>query len=369
MKIIHCADLHLDSKMNRYLDKETAKNRRYELVSTFSHMVEYAKDENVEAIIIAGDLFDTRTILASTKNAIINEITMAPQIDFYYLLGNHSGGAEFLESMESIPENLKLFSDTWKYYEAKENTGIIIGGIELSSENKNDIYSSLFLDPRNFNIITLHGQLSDYQSKKDGEVISLSELKNKNIDYLALGHIHEYQEGSIPPRGMYCYPGCLEGRGFDECGEHGFVLLDIDEENHEMSTEFVPIAKRRIFEVEVDITGLSTTPQIMERINEETTDAGCAEKDLVKVVLTGSVDVDCEKDADYIAKQLNMNFYFAKVYDHSRIAVDYNDYAYDASLKGEFVRLIQGDPDMDDDTKAEIIRCGIQALNGEEIEV
>ena len=53
-------------------------------------------------------------------------------------------------------------------------------------------------------------------------------LKNKNIDYLALGHIHGYKEAPLDGRGKYCYPGCLEGRGFDECGKKGFVLLNIE---------------------------------------------------------------------------------------------------------------------------------------------
>jgi exonuclease SbcD len=54
-------------------------------------------------------------------------------------------------------------------------------------------------------------------SKDKTEVISLKELKNKAIDYLALGHIHSYKMEQLDSRGVYCYPGCLEGRGFDEC--------------------------------------------------------------------------------------------------------------------------------------------------------
>ena len=62
MKIIHCADLHLDSKMTANLSKEQAKERKMEILRTFSRMVEYAKNNQVSVIIIAGDLFDTRTV-------------------------------------------------------------------------------------------------------------------------------------------------------------------------------------------------------------------------------------------------------------------------------------------------------------------
>ena len=64
MKLIHCADLHFDSKLNANLSQESAKERRAELLDTFVRMVAYAKENAVEAILIAGDLFDTKITLA-----------------------------------------------------------------------------------------------------------------------------------------------------------------------------------------------------------------------------------------------------------------------------------------------------------------
>ena len=58
MKIIHCADLHLDSKMESNLDREAASMRRDELLDTFERMVTYAAENEVRVILIAGDLFD-----------------------------------------------------------------------------------------------------------------------------------------------------------------------------------------------------------------------------------------------------------------------------------------------------------------------
>ena len=48
--------------------------------------------------------------------------------------------------------------------------------------------------------------------------------------------------------------------------------------------------------------------------------------------------------------------------------MDYNAFAMDASLKGEFIRTVMGEEDMDEERKAEVIRYGIQALAGEEID-
>lgn len=61
------------------------------------------------------------------------------------------------------------------------------------------------------NIVTLHGQVGVVSGV--GQV-NISKLKNKGIDYLALGHIHTYAEQTLDGKGIYCYSGCLEGRGF-----------------------------------------------------------------------------------------------------------------------------------------------------------
>ena len=58
MKIIHCADLHLDSNMTSNLSREQAKQRKAELLATFERMIAYAKDNSVKAVIIAGDLYE-----------------------------------------------------------------------------------------------------------------------------------------------------------------------------------------------------------------------------------------------------------------------------------------------------------------------
>ena len=368
LKILHCADLHLDSRMTANLDKDKAKERKNELLNTYLRMIAYAEDNGVCAVIIAGDMFDKGVISAHACRTAADAVVSHPDITFFYLKGNHDSTDTFIDAFDEIPENLKLFSDTWKSYRITEQ-GIRITGVELSDDNSSLVYPSLMLNPEDFNIVVMHGQINPYASKNDAEVIDLGSLRNKNIDYLALGHVHEYQEGALPPRGRYCYPGCLEGRGYDECGDHGFVVLDIDEKTHEFHTDFIPFAFRKLFEIDTDITDCMSTAQISERVYDDIAAAECRDMDMVKVVLTGNVDVDCEKNPALIAKQLSDRFYSAKVSDETKLAVDYMTFAKDESLKGEFVRLIQNDASMTDDEKSETIRCGLQALAGEEIEI
>ena len=364
MKIIHCADLHLDSKMTANLTKEQAKERKNEILRTFTRMVDYAKKNSVKAILIAGDLFDTRNVSAMVRNTVRDVITQNEEIDFLYLKGNHDDD-NFLSKLEEVPENLYLFSDQWMTY-AYGN--VTITGIELNAENSVTAYNSLVLDHDTFNIVTMHGQLAGYRNKDKAEIISLDDLKNKNIDYLALGHIHGFHMNKMDNRGIYCYPGCLEGRGFDECEQKGFVVLDIDMQTLKANVNFVPMGYRTLYTLLVDVTGVNTTHEAAIRIDDAIKENQYASSSLVKVVLYGEVDVECEMDTDFLQEQFADYFYYIKVTDETKLKVNYKDYEGDISLKGEFVRLVS-ESDLSEEEKSMVIRAGILALQGEEINV
>lgn len=366
MKIIHCADLHLDSKMDTNLDKEHAKERRREILHTFEQMIAYAAQNGVSAILIAGDMFDTKNISATARNAVLHNIDQNPQITFYYLKGNHDND-NFLSGLEEIPENLKMFGSEWTTYGEAEGR-ISVSGIELSNENAESAYILPVMDSKKFNIVMLHGQESKSSAKDRAEVINLKALRNKGIDYLALGHVHMYKMEKLDAKGMYCYPGCLEGRGFDECGEHGFVVLDIDENKGTYTHEFVRFAKRELYAVDVDVTDCRTSSEIVSKVTLELQNAGCDDKGLVKIILKGMVDVECEKDVAYIQSTFNQRYYYAKVKDETTLKIEISDYMLDESLKGEYVRQVMADDSILEEDKKVIIRYGLQAISGEEVQ-
>ena len=360
MKIIHCADLHLDSVLTANLSPDKARERRAELLTTFDRMITYAEKNSVDAVIIAGDLFDRKNVSAKAANTVYGAVTGHPGIDFYYLRGNHDADG-FISGFEELPPNLKLFGDEWTSYSKGRVT---ITGAEMTGGHKR-LCPTLSIDPDRFNIVILHGQEAADRSSDKPENIDLRELRGRGIDYLALGHVHAFKLAELDSRGSYCYPGCLEGRGFDECGDHGFMLLNIDENRGTYSADFVPFARRRLWEIRADISGCMSTPQIMDRSRPHISD--CKPEDLVKLVLTGQIDADCEKDPGQIEKNLEDEFFFIRVSDETVPVVNYGDYATDISLKGEFVRTVQARTDLSEEDKAAIIRYGIQALEGKEV--
>ena len=362
MRIIHCADLHLDSKLEANLTKEQAKLRKGEILNTFVRLADYAEEAGVSAVLICGDLFDRNNISATARNTVKNVFNSHPGIRFYYLKGNHDDD-NFFEGGEMIPQNVRLFDSDWTSY-SEADGAVVITGAELGGENSGRLYNSLLLDGENFNIVMLHGQeAGTVSTKKDkAELVNIKALKNKNIDYLALGHIHSHKEERLDARGTYCYSGCLEGRGFDECGEKGFVLLDIDTVNQTMTYDLIPFAQRRLYAVEVDISTCATSEDVISEINNNIVRQNCMDTDMIKIILTGNQDISAERDDAYILAVFRERFFFAKLEDATHPKVDYGDYRLDRSLKGEFVRCVLDDPDIPEDDKPYVIKYGIEAI-------
>lgn len=359
MKLLHCADIHLDSVMESNLSPERAKERKRELLSGFASMIRYGAERQVRGVLIAGDLFDGASCAKRTRAYVLDLIAQYPQIEFFYLSGNHDEGeVGFTDPKTPLPENLHVFSDTWQEYRLE---GVSIWGC-VDPATK-ETYDALTPDPDRVNIAVLHGQIFESDTRFDGGV-NLRALTDKGLDYLALGHIHSYRIEGLDARGVYCYAGCPEGRGFDECGNKGFVMLDVTEDG-KLSYQFVSLAKRKCYVFEVNVSACDSLLALEQTVLDACSAASAA--DMVKVVLVGAVSPETCHDAAFVTGLLSDRFYFAKVYDQTKLSIDARDYRNDISLKGEFVRLVLAS-DIDESVKLAVIGKGIRALGGEEVD-
>ena len=364
MRIIHCADLHLDSPLSANLPKEKARERRNELLITFQNMLKFAVRSRVRAVLIAGDLFDTNHISAHCRDIVLGALRDYSMIDFYYLKGNHDKN-DLFAGIHELPENLHMFGGDWTEYRLTDGGRypVVITGAELSADNAGRIYSGLLLPQQAFNIVMLHGQEAEKEEPGSGDVIGIRSLRGKNIDYLALGHIHQFKQAQLDARGIYCYPGCLEGRGFDECGEHGFVLLDINTDTQDYTAELVPGGGRLIAREEADVSECADASEVAALVRAQLARKGYPESSMLKLVLTGEIDADLQIDTDYLEKLLAPDFYFVKTEDQTTVRIDYDAYMTDLSLKGEFVRTVRA-ADLPEDVAARVIRTGFATLAG-----
>ena len=352
MKIIHTSDIHLASKLTARLPSSKVAARRRELTESFFRMCREGINMGAAAMIIAGDMFDSEKTTKKDLDSALAIIERAENMTFFYLPGNHERNL-LRDSGETLPKNLLIFGDEWTYFRLG---GVTVAGRCETSEN---MFDTLYLDPQRKNIVVLHGEIRD--RSKAGGVIGLADASDKHIDYLALGHYHTYSSGKIDRRGTYAYSGTPEGRGFDEVGELGFSLVSITEDS--VLHRFIPFAKRKLIIKDVDISGALRTHDIQLKIADALRET---ERDnLIRVNFVGERELELRCDKTFLTNRFSEEFYYFEIKDSSKLLTRAEDYKYDKSLKGEFIRLCLDDPTLSVEEKERIIHCGLSALAGE----
>ena len=355
MRILHTADLHLCSPLTANLTGDKIRERKAELFTTFERMVEKAIELGAFAIIIAGDLFDSDKITLRDCKRVAEIIERYPALTYFYVAGNHERTA-FTDRIQEKPKNLIIFGEQWEYYAI--NDVRIIG----RSHTEPGMFESLVCEGGKKNIVILHTE----PTEKNGTVgIGFDDAQGRGIDYLALGHYHTYRTYRISDGGIAVYPGTPEGRGFDEEGEKGFVLVDVD--NKGIHHSFIPFAKRTLHRIEIDITGIKRRIDIEDKISARLSEI--PSDDLVRIELVGYIEpADCV-DIDLIYARFVNNYYHFEVKNNTRVRVSPENYRFDKSLRGEFIRLLDEAKDLSEEDRGAIALMGMRALNDEPFEM
>ena len=351
MKLLHIADLHLDSALTSHLPPDKVRARRTELLGVLRRAVSRGVEAGVSAVLIAGDLFDNTEVSRRALSEVESVLHSYPDLPFYYLSGNHEKDALVRYGLTS--PNLHLFGDTFTSYDLGEN--VMLYGRHMTERG---MFNALHPDRKKKNILMLHGELRDRSD--EGGVIGLGEIAGRGIDYLALGHYHTYSVTRIDTRGVAVYSGAPEGRGFDECGQLGAVILDTADFSH----TFIPLARREIHDVEVAIDSLSQDREIRARIDDAL--RGIPSEDVVRVKLVGRVPIGCACDTETLTHWYADRYYYFTMKNKTQVHIEREDLAYDKSLFGEFARCVLEDETLTEEEKSDILSCGAMALTGEE---
>lgn len=409
VRLIHTADLHLDAAFSSRFSKEEAEERRQKLLIAWNKLLAFGAEKKVQAVLIAGDLFDSPVVSRSTMDIFLSSIRKNPDISFFYLRGNHDTKNTF-RFQDNLPKNLFLFSHEGKKYRLNEK--LVLAGQEFygrgEQEEEDYFFDSeeeeeqaleagmnRFLEKEepaqgiwNFkeedcNLLMLHGMLressvfketseeksasertSEAVQNEDG--ISLKALSKYPIHYLALGHIHKREEGSFGAL-RYLYPGCLQGRGFDEEGEKGFYYLEINEQSKEIRTEFVPLKDGEFRIIEVLLSEEDGSLEALEKIKERVREENAGEKDSLRIILKGEKSPEGERNLRYLEKQLSENHAYVEIKEECRLRLHKEDFLHEKSLKGEFLRMVSDSESLSEEEKEKIILLGIGLLQGEEL--
>ena len=406
VKLIHTADLHLDSAFRSRFTKEEAENRRQKQLMAWKELLSFAVEKKVQGILIAGDLFDSPVVSHGTMDFFLSTISEHPEISFFYLRGNHDTENTFCYQ-ENLPKNLFLFSEKGKKY--RLNDRLLLAGVEYGtkdisfgenegatqgagqaaeqgvgqenahgaealskSESESEEESKfLKLKEEDCNILLLHGAL--YQGTPKGEAVQgeegifLKNLEKLPLSYIALGHIHKGGEGKLNNGALWAYPGCLQGRGFDEEGERGFLYLKVEEEKKEIRKEFIPIKQGEFRILEIELLEDEGTLACLKKIEVEMEKAGIAKEDSLRIILKGKKGSEQERNLRYLQLQLQDSVFFLEIRDECELSWNREEAMKEKSLKGEFLRVLAAADNLSKEEQEEIIALGMGLLQGGEL--
>ena len=258
IRFLHGADFHLDSAFGALPPGQAAARRR-ESRELALRLADYVKEHGIDLVLLAGDLFDSASPFRETGEQLAAALGQM-RARVFISPGNHDwyGPGSPWETVD-WPENVYVFKENRLTAVEVPERNLVIHGAAFSGPEQPESLLAGFTAPADgkCHIGLLHGELDGAEARYGP--IRREEAAASGLCYLALGHVHKRTAPLTLGRTVCAWPGCPEGRGFDELGEKGFYEGTISD-GGEVSLTFVPFARHRYEVLEVDVTGQSPGP-------------------------------------------------------------------------------------------------------------
>lgn len=355
--ILHAADLHLDSGFAG-LSPDRASVRRGEQRELLEDIFALARQEGVQLILLSGDLLDSDDPYYETCDALRTlcaqsgaQVVIAPGNHDYYSQSSPYGAMIW-------PDNVYIFKSPrvsafefpqlgCRVYGAAFNrpqSGPMLEGFQAKNDGM-------------INLMCIHGSL---MGDSYGP-ISQEDIQNSGLDYLALGHIHSFSGIRRLGSTGFAYPGCPEGRGFDETGDKGVILGTVASGSCDL--RFVSTARRKYQVLDLDISGQDTLAAINGALPENT------HADIYRVVLHGQTQDPPQLRT--LTEALEDRFFGLEIQDKTQRPEDIWAGLDHQTLRGEFLRRMRAiwaaAADDKERENAELaVRFGLAALDRRE---
>ncbi len=366
IKVLHCADLHLDSPFSS-LSQVKSEERREEQRELLRNLVCYIRNTHIDLVLIAGDLFDSGftspKMLKYAEDLFANldcPVVIAP--------GNHDPYIEGGIYSSAFSKNVHIYKSKEISSFDFEALGITVYGYAFTSSSyeEHPLEQKIDVNKNRVNILCAHADTAQALSKY--APITPRQLDDSPFDYVALGHIHNAPEVKSHNGTLVAYPGCAEGRSFDELDFGGAILLEIDGKS--IKHEKVILAKHRYMIETVDITGIESDDAVIEKLSSIVSVKGFGEETSLRVILTGAVSSEYTPNEKRIAEGFP-KLYSAEVIDDTLPVLDEKTLETDVSVRGEFYRTllktIKEGTDEERRVAVTALRLGLSALDDKPI--
>jgi len=353
IKVLHAADFHLDSAFSA-LPAHLASQRRSEQRDA---LIELAKKcENCDIVLLSGDLFDSALVYRDTIDAL-KECFASIRAQIFISPGNHDcllAGSAYLS--ESWGENVHIFRKNMIERVHLEELGCDVYGAGYCSAEQAALLENFHVACEDvINLMVLHAELQPISPYCP---ITTQQIAQSGLDYLALGHIHTRMIKKVGAT-TYAYPGCLMGRGFDECGQKGVLRAQVCKGNAQV--EFFPIRSRKYEVLTVDV-GENALNAILRVLPSD-----CA-GDCYRIFLCGESE---PVDLEMLQEALEHRFFSLSLRDRTLPKKELWSAIGEDTLRGYFLRDLKEKYDNADEAEqhniAQAARLVLALMDGREV--
>ncbi|MBS4539261.1 exonuclease SbcCD subunit D [Clostridium sp. D2Q-11] len=364
ISFIHTADVHIGMKFTKgKITGEQGKNRRDEIIDTFLKILDRCKERNVDYLFIAGDLFEDELCSIAELKIINDRFKLLYKTKVIMITGNHDYlNEKSLYKLIDWNENVYILDYNEIDKLSFEEDNIDIWGVSWQEKEKGkQDFSKIDLDINKFNVLLLHGDIFDKNSKY--LPIDRKDIDKFGFDYIGLGHIHKHQyiTDSI------CYPGSPEPLDFGELGEHGVIEGLIDDKG--LTTKFIPISKRKYNIINIEINEKMSYNSILARILDIESEE-VRKKNFFRIIIKGYIDRDIKDKIIDIESKLDNEFYFIQIIDKTEPDYDINQLLLENenNIIGEFIKeMIEND--LNDEVMNRGLYIGLEELLREKVKL
>ena len=361
IKLIHGADFHLDSPFSGLAPDQAAQRRR-EQRELLARLAQLAREREADLVLLSGDLVDGRQTYRETAQALSRTLGEIP-CPVLISPGNHDPyTGKALYAALDWPENVHIFStEALERVEFSELKCAVYGNAFVSFRREDDPLAGFQAQgPEGWTrLAVLHGEV---EGGGGYAPISRTSIAGSGLDYLALGHIHQYSGLQREGNTFWAYPGCPEGRGFDETGDKGVLYVEAEPGN--CRVEFVPLCRRRYRILEADVTGGADPLEAAQAVLDPS-----FQEDVCRLVFTGERGAE-PLDLERLEGKLAGRCWALTLRDRTRAGRDVWERMEEDSLTGLFLRSMAARcrKEPDNDMLQQAVRFGLAALeNGEDI--
>lgn len=357
MKFVHLADLHLDAKFDSLSSIDgLPQKRRLEQRKALKDVVEYIKENDIKLFLISGDLYEQNYIRKSSIEYVNKLFEEIPDTQIFIAPGNHDPYIKnSFYSTYTWSKNVHIFNENIEKIDF-EDAHIYGFGFTDFYCKQSEIEEIQVEEPDDINILITHGSLDGGSDDlREYNPLRQSKLKQLDFDYIALGHIHKPYYNEEKNQKIF-YPGSTISLGFDELGEHGILVGDIEKD--ELKVKFMTIDPRQYEEKEIDITEMTSNEEVLEKLQNLVLN----NENLYKIILVGKRYFTLNIDE---IKKLNSKENIVKIKDKTKVGIDIERIAEENNVRGIFVRNMlerKERENLDEDFIEKAIEIGLEVL-------